>query len=361
LEFVDNSDELNDVAPEVTADTIKYLLNKKKCICGTVFEKNDKIYEYLEKSIKNYPPESIGTATKRYIDALHSCDTINQIFRESFENNVDEYYRLSDGVSTNRRKIDKISRKLDLSNEKIIKETNREYNDLSEKSDGIKTKIILLKDEIERDKKEFDKTQKEIDQKIIINKNNEKLNKIIGITEKILQMLKDAYKAEEENVKNELQKEVQNVYAKVNRGSGKLEITKKYDFKIFTKFNGEYYEDNAKGQGLSTVAAFAFVCGITQMVKNNLKRNDRVHINEPYPLVIDAPFSNMDIGYIKKVSEILPQYAEQLVILVKDDNFEVAKDIFKENDKIGAEWKISLDKYPDGSENQFKTVIERVS
>jgi DNA sulfur modification protein DndD len=80
--------------------------------------------------------------------------------------------------------------------------------------------------------------------------------------------------------------------------------------------------------------------------------------NEPYPLIIDAPYSVMDTDYIEKVSRILPKYAEQVIILVKDDNFNVAKKIFEEMNVIGKEYVIELEINKDGSENQFRTVIK---
>lgn len=118
-------------------------------------------------------------------------------------------------------------------------------------------------------------------------------------------------------------------------------------------------KDNSKGQGLSTVAAFAFVCGITKLVREKRLKDELGFSSEPYPLVIDAPFSVMDTDYIEKVSKVLPKYAEQIIILVKDDNYETAKKILKDMGVIGNEFTIELIKDAAGNENQFRTSISK--
>ena len=54
---------------------------------------------------------------------------------------------------------------------------------------------------------------------------------------------------------------------------------------------------------------------------------------EPYPIVMDAPFSNVDEIHIGNISSILPAVAEQVVLIVMKKDWQFAK--IGMEDKVG--------------------------
>ncbi|RAT00497.1 hypothetical protein A6E27_24950 [Bacillus cereus] len=358
IKYISGSSDLQEAIPDVTSNSISYMLEKGQCICGTEFEAGDNMYLKLEDSKRYYPPESIGTATKRYLDLVKNVAQTNTSTKEVLEEQYNDYLDLDNQLLQIGSKLDSISRSIHSSTEQEIKQAEERYNSLKNTKKDIEHKITSLKTIKELKEKELHAKEEELKEYSRKDKRNEQIQKYKDITRCILEELKKVYGIEEKTLREQLNKEVQKVYSIINRGKGKLEITKRYDFVIHTEINGKLIKDDSKGQGLSTVAAFAFVCGITKLVREKMKKQDEITFgNEPYPLIIDAPYSMMDVDYIEKVSKILPNYAEQLIILVKDDNFETARNIFEENNKIGKEYIIELEKDVDQIENQFKTII----
>ncbi|MDC7797570.1 AAA family ATPase [Bacillus altitudinis] len=357
ISFVANSTDLEEAAPDVTSATIDYILENKECICGTTFQENDKTYYSLKNNREFYPPESIGTTTKRYLDALRGITKSNEENREELQDIYAEYLEVGSDVHDKEVKLDIISRGIKESSEEEVKKAEEDYQSLKQAKDELSTRLTELKTE----KKFQIQNRKDLESKLdeLSNKNaqNRKILNYREFTKEILNNLKEYYNIEKDKVRVELQNEVQRVYNKINRGKGKLNITEKFDFELYTESNGQLIKDNSKGQGLSTVAAFAFVCGITKLVREKKLRDELGFTNEPYPLVIDAPYSVMDTDYIEKVSRVLPEHAEQVIVLVKDDNYETAKSIFYGMGVIGKEYTIELQKDDNGKENQFRTTI----
>lgn len=362
IKFLSNSSDLGEAAPDVTSRTIDYLLDKKECICGLTFEENDEVYNRLLQRKKLYPPESIGTTIKSHLALIQKQAKENEDIKEELKELIKDYFEVDSEIYTNKTKIESISRSISESSEEKVREAEQRYQVLKKDIDYIKGNIFKLNAEIDSNKGELKNKEGELDKLSNKSEKNRKIKYYKTVTEEVLKHLKQAYKNQEKEVLKQLQNEVQKVYSKINRGKGEIRINEKYfDFEIYTENNGQLIKDNSKGQGLTTVAAFAFVCGITKLVRDQKLSGD-LHIeNEPYPLIIDAPFSVMDTDYMKKISNILPQYAEQIVILVKDDNYNIVKQVFNDMGIIGKEYLLELERNEDGSENQLKTSIKTFS
>jgi DNA sulfur modification protein DndD len=358
ITFASNSSDLGEAAPDITSATIDYILEKSECICGTKFNMNDRIYHRLCDSKRLYPPESIGTAVKRYLDAIKSTAKSNEETRTSLDNLYEEYLVLDSDILTRKSKLDTISRNMQESTEEKIREADKQYNVLVDELKVLNEIYLELKTLQKLKVEELTEKEAELDALSTTTDNNKRIKNYKDVAKDILSLFKKIYSTEEEKVRNDLQQEVQSVYDVINRGKGRLDINKKFEFVLHTEINGQFVKDDSKGQGLSTVAAFAFVCGITKLVREKLD-DEELYRNEPYPLIIDAPYSAMDTDYIEKVSEVLPRYAEQLIIMVKDDNFETAKRIFDKNSVIGNEYVIALERNATGVENQFRTRINQ--
>jgi DNA sulfur modification protein DndD len=360
IEFITDASDLREAAPDVTSNTIDYILEKGECICGTTFNNNDNVYLVLDSNRKYYPPESLGTITKRYLDQLSGTSKANEEVRAAINDLNGDYLEIHEEISSKVKKLEAISRDFQESTEEAIRKAEQKYSNTELTIKKLNETIIISKVRKKQKETELQTKEKELTQLSQTDSKNQRIMNYYDHTKEILTLFRDTYKREEEKIREKLQKEVQEVYSTINRGKGKLEINEKFDFLMHTLINGKMIRDDSKGQGLSTVAAFAFVCGISKLVRERMG-DEEFYRNEPYPLIIDAPYSVMDKDYIKRVSEVLPEYAEQLIILVKDDNFETARKVFEKNDIIGAEYIIQLEQNEDGSENQFKTSITKQS
>ena len=94
--------------------------------------------------------------------------------------------------------------------------------------------------------------------------------------------------------------------------------------------------DNGKGAfvndtspGLDTVKNFAFIAGIVDLARKKAQNRDEEdgvdYTSEPYPIVMDAPFSNADEKHIANISKVLPKVAEQVILVVMNKDWEYAQ------------------------------------
>ena len=73
------------------------------------------------------------------------------------------------------------------------------------------------------------------------------------------------------------------------------------------------------------------------------------------PIVMDTPFTRLDVEHRAKTLTFIPSMASQIVILVHSREFDIERDITYFEGKIGHQYKLIRDGAPD------RTRIERMS
>ena len=106
-----------------------------------------------------------------------------------------------------------------------------------------------------------------------------------------------------------------------------LSIDSKYRVTLLTSISDDKEIISGESEGLNRVKNFAFIAGLVSIAKKKITLKDQNAdfnlASEPYPLVMDAPFSNADEKHIANISKELPEVAEQVIMFVmkKDWNY----------------------------------------
>lgn len=127
-------------------------------------------------------------------------------------------------------------------------------------------------------------------------------------------------------------------------GSRTIAIDEKYRVKYIDVTTEE-------SEGLKAVKSFAFVSGLVDLAKEALTSDKSKEADmgpQFYPLVMDAPFSNVDETHIRNISQILPASAEQVIIAVMQKDWEPASDIMAP--VVGKSYRIEKQLDQDGKE-----------
>ena len=110
---------------------------------------------------------------------------------------------------------------------------------------------------------------------------------------------------------------------------GSREIIMDNNYKITPVLTGDKSE-LGKSEGLETVTNFSFIMGLVELARKRANEADdsdenKQKVTEPYPIVMDAPFSNTDIRHIENITARLPEVAEQVIIFVMDKDWNYAR------------------------------------
>lgn len=325
LSVLKNTSDDTECVPGMEGDAIDYLLKRGKCICGTAISPGSLAEQLLLQEKKKLPPESIGTVVKRYKDDAREFLNTSEQYYQQVEQAYTAYRKARKDLEFREEELKAISDKLLGAKDSSAIEQKRanavrKIRELEEERRK-KTQAVGAAEQIIKN------SQDSMKRHMAQNLNDAKYQELLNYTDAIYDWIEETYKKREASVKTQLEDKVNANFSRMYHGTRNIMIDDNYRVK--------YYDvTTEESEGLKAVKSFAFVCGLVDLAKQVISSGDSDDEEATkefkpmyFPLVMDAPFSNMDTSHIRNVSDILPQSANQVIIAVMKKDWEPAADI----------------------------------
>lgn len=347
--MLDNASEETESVPEMTAASIDYILKRKVCICGTCISEGSAAERNLLAEKAKQPPESIGSLVRRYreqaMDYLSSSDDYYANIESKFSALRSDQRELGFRIDE-RKALDE-----SLKNAKDVSLLEREYQNAENRARDFDNQKNRLLEAIGSCKKDISNYEKALESYGKANQKNAKITLNIAYAQAVFDWVSEAYRIRESSVRSKLEEKVNKNFGLMYHGSRTITIDEKYRVKYLDVTTEE-------SDGLKAVKSFAFVSGLVDLAKEALssEKSKEADIGPQfYPLVMDAPFSNVDETHIRNISKILPASAEQVIIAVMQKDWEPASEIM--SSVVGKSYRIEKDTDSDGREIDTMTHI----
>lgn len=312
----------------INVEAIDEILGRGVCICGTHVEKGNYAYNNLVQQREYLPPQSLGTIIRSFTDKLVMYNSNNSLYFKSLKADYENISKIKITIQNLDDEIESIGEQIkDADDMKKyeqellnIKKRLREFN---EKKDRLLREDGVCTSNIQRFQKIYDSniTASELNKQIMI---------YIKYAEEIYNWIEEAYRENEYIIREKLEERVNKIFAEMYHGKRKVTIDEKYRVELLTVLSKEETKTD-ESKGLETVKNFAFIAGLVELAKEKIQtQNDNETVilsSEPYPLIMDAPFSNADEIHVSNISKVLPKIAEQVIMFVMDKDWSFAKPV----------------------------------
>ena len=313
---------------DLTAPTILELLKRGRCICGAELCEGNDAYNHLMEELNYVPPESIGNTVRHYREKLNSFSRNADHTFDSLTSRYQEIYRSKARIQEWEDELADIS--VQIKGKDSMKQYETELidvksrlRDLNAKKERLIRDDATLKNEIERYKKVYDSL-------IAVSGKSKETMLLIKYAEEILDWLSSTYKEKEAFIREALEAKVNNIFEQMYHGHRRVSIDQKYQVTLLTTIEDKEVAAG-ESEGSNRVKSFAFIAGLVALAKEKLIANAGEEgfnlSSEPYPLVMDAPFSNADETHTANISKVLPEIAEQVIMFVMQKDWRYAEPV----------------------------------
>ena len=345
MEFLEQAKVDDKGISDVTANTIKELIKNGRCLCGAEIVDGNEAYKHLMEQIKFVPPESIGTTIKNFKKDIQQYDKINlnDKFFQTIQSRIADILRFKNRIQEWEEEIADIEQQIEGKDD--AKKYQIELNDVKTRlKDKTKAKELAIAKIAEAESRK-ERFKKIYDTLIAKSDKGREIRRYLAYAIKIQEWIQGYYNDEESKIRSELQEHVNVIFQRMYHGERMLEINEKYQTVLYSVIP-ETHEKVISGEseGLIRVKNFAFIAGLVDLAKDKtLKVGEDKLENEPYPLILDAPFSNADEEHIKNISRELPKVAEQVIMFVMKKDWRYAETVIL--DKVNKMY--TLEKHSD--------------
>ena len=297
--------------PDIQSSVVDKILNELSCLCGRGFEENSKEYRLIErlKEVGSYDHllqeiESLMGDVKRVNNKLKQ-------YPEEIKNQSNQETHLKNEITDCINRIETYKQK--------IGDTSEDLNELQNRQDAAKTeqektqnKIKETKDLIESKVKELDGIEGELEgyQKKI--KNNKLPSIKIDLAEKALREARKLKRSYEKSIYEDLEMYTQEhwdilVYDKLSYDKISLKPDEMY-FEVFDKDGNP--TRSVMNTAHSILLVLSFISALIRIAKETWK--------EEYPLVMDAPTSELGDSALQAALVGFTKVFNQTILILKD-------------------------------------------
>jgi len=324
---------------DLTKATLEDIVKRGTCICGRELSEGSEALAHVLAEMQYVPPESIGNAVRNYRNKVKSFGSGSERILSSIELRYQELYRSKTRVQEWNDEIEDIIDRI--KGKEDMKKFEVELGDVKARLKDLNSKRERLIREDEAAKTEIERFQKIYDGLVAVSGKNKSTMMYIRYAEAISDWLVSTYKEKEGFIREELEEKVNSIFERMYHGHRRVAIDAKYQVTLLTTISDTEIE-SGESEGLNRVKNFAFIAGLVALAKEKIisKAGEQEFdlSSEPYPLVMDAPFSNADETHTSNISKVLPEVAEQVIMFVMQKDWRYAEPVIA--DRVGSSYRL---------------------
>lgn len=326
--------------PKMHFDSIEYILQRGKCICGADLTMNQGAVNHIRYEQSLLPPQHIGTTIREFRRDCQRYETEIENYAETIRADYIRIRENANQLDDKRAHFTELSRSIQGNIDVGKYERDNEENDrvLTAK----RNLLLEITSAIGEVKNQIQSLESTINGLRVSTEKNKKITEAIAYATRIYEWFQASYDNSERVVKEDLYASINMLFSQMYHGQRVVEIDDNYHITLkVDSGNGVFVNDTSPG--LDTVKNFAFIAGIVDLARKKAKAKENTpgeieYSSEPYPIVMDAPFSNADEKHIANISRVLPQVAEQVILVVMNKDWEFAQSDMSE--KVGMIYQI---------------------
>lgn len=313
FKVIEDKKSKGEIPSRYEKEFLEELLEMKTCICGASLEINTENYKKIKEKL-----ESASTKENR--------EKMSEIFfilkNRDRKNRLEDLHKIKKEITEIRKKRGEIEESLETLLEKSNYDLQVEFQKIKKLVEEKETKKNTLHRQIGTLDLELEKIKKELNSLTIerqeADKKNEKSKRERekrDLAKKIMLNLETLKKYKEIQGREGLKEKIEEVYSKINKKGYQVELTEDFTFKIYD-IDGQ---EAGTSKGESKNKALSFIGGLVYYAKELNKEKTKSAIDSNggiYPLVLDAPYGDLDNEYRLDFTKMLPVLSEQIIVMV---------------------------------------------
>jgi DNA sulfur modification protein DndD len=292
------------------------LLNKKVCICGAELiegtHAHQQVSAWMDKA-------GVADVEETAIRMSAQVDEIDKQVPDFWE----EVDRQQANITQGRAELSQIETQLDDINKKLRSYPSEDIQHLQKRLDDTEEKILELTLEKGANQQKIESLKAEVEKKakqIAKHKMNETKQALaqrrITATQDAIDRLTEVRSRLENQFRSSLEKRVQEIFTSISFTPYIPILSDNYELRLVENIAGQETAVPAS-TGENQILSLSFIGGIIDRVREWIQENTLMGPDSStFPIVMDSPFGSLDEIYRRQIAKILPQLANQLVVLV---------------------------------------------
>ncbi|NUN66672.1 AAA family ATPase (plasmid) [Pseudanabaena biceps] len=313
------------------------LLERRKCICGAALHDGSPNYEQVRSWLEKAGLADVETATLKLEGFVDEVEKQATDFWQGIDTKQSSINQLKTAISRLELELESIS-------EQLRKSPVEDIRQMQTRLDEIDRKVEDLN--LEKGKKlqkyiDYQVQIEDLQKQIKSSKQNESKQKLaqkrIDAAQQAIDLLIDLKTNRNELFREQLEIRIKEIFSQISFKAQTPKLSEKYELSLVEVVAGQEVQSGAS-TGENQILSLSFIGSIIDRVREWSKSGLVMGPDSStFPIVMDSPFGSLDEIYRRQVARLIPQLANQLVVMVSKTQWrvEVAEEM---TPRIGKEY-----------------------
>ncbi len=308
LAVLDKKRERGEIPSNIRQQFVQDLISQMMCICGRAFTEDSPEHRHLLSLASSTLPDSLGDELLEISATLHSFEQRSTAQRTNITQLMGKHVTLVDLIKDLVAEADDVGRQLKGSPLEEISRLEKQRQEFSADIDNNNMEIGVIGERIEKSIKDIAQLEKDL----FKARKNEQKEKLVStklyLTQQAADAIKETYQAYADEMRVKIEAKTKEVFRNLVWKDSSFQ-----DVRLDTDFNLEVIDQYGRpnrselSAGERQVLSLAFITAMSRISE------------EEAPIVMDTPFGRLSSKPRSNVAEYLPPLADQLVLLVTDE------------------------------------------
>ncbi|MEU7222877.1 AAA family ATPase [Streptomyces chrestomyceticus] len=292
------------------------LLEDRKCMCGRPLEPQTAPYEELEQRRYNAGLADVE-ARWVYVDGqMRNLGDERKSLLEDLKQYAQDIRAVNDSINRLNAERSDVERQLEGVDVQDVQRLEQRRKEYSEKKTRALIEHQQRKDDLAKIEKEIESTKRLFKHAEGADAKSRRVQRQVNLVEEITQAFTEVLALKTEEVREELDCKIKEVFSRIFIKSYVPEIDDSFELHLKSPAGVAI-----RSTGENQILGLSFVGAVSEVAKT--LRDRRTGTDDAlagggsiYPVVMDAPFGSLDLTYQEQISRALPELTAQIVTLL---------------------------------------------
>ncbi len=311
-----------EIPSEIKTQFVDDLLEMEECICGRSLETGSEPYDSVSQWRTRAGSSELEEAAMRIAGRLTEIGEGQRNLFDEIESQLERRSAKRDRKRQIEERLSEIRTELSEKEHEDVSNLESRRSELIQQITDYDQRIGRLKDQKER----FDEKVKSLKEEISEAREENELAELARQRAQTAQYLhghvSGLFEKYQNDVRQSVNDRVNETFQKIIAKAYYAEITEDYGLRILKDVGGQE-SVVAKSTGERQIASLSFISSLVSLALERYESDeDAIYFKGGiYPMIMDSPFGALDPTYQKRVSRVLPEMGEQIIVLVTESQW----------------------------------------
>ncbi|MDB9235216.1 AAA family ATPase [Halorubrum ezzemoulense] len=310
--------EKGEIPSDIKTHFVDDLLELNECICGRPLKKGTDPYEEVKGWRERAGSTEIEETAMSIVGRLSELGGDQEKLYSEIERHLSRRAQKADKKQEIQERLDEISSQLSDEEQESIADLESRRSNLLGKIGEYEEKIRNLNSEIEELKDKRKALEDEIAEAKEENEKAQLARKRAQTAAYLQSQISTLFQQYQNEVRQNVNERVNEIFQDIIAKNYYAKISDDHTLQIL-KDVGETSEiPVAQSQGERQVASLSFIATLISLARERYESDEDATYFKGgiYPMIMDSPFGSLDPTYQERVSRMLPEMAQQVVVMV---------------------------------------------